>query len=78
MRGELDRVLAAIRRLNDTERELLRKLETIRERRSELDAEVRSIVKTAERAELEPLEYGLLFVGELRAELAPALGRAAS
>jgi hypothetical protein len=76
MRGELDRTLAAIRRLDDSEQALLRKLETVRSERARLDAEVQSTVRTAERAELEPQEYGLLFGTELRAVMTAAITRA--
>jgi hypothetical protein len=77
LRGDLDRVLEAIRKLNDREQKLLGDLETVRSHRAELDLEVRSIVRTAEKADLEPLEYGLLFGGDLRATMTGALAAAA-
>ena len=76
MRGDLARTLAAIRRLDKREHELLRKAETLRRERDRLDAAVQSIAAKAERAQLEPQEYGLLFGDHMEAQITAALTRA--
>jgi hypothetical protein len=72
MRGELDRTLSAIARLNDREQDLLRKLDAVRAQRDGYEAEVTSIAWAVERAEAAPHEHGLLFATDLRAEVMAA------